>query len=90
MISDNDQRQRRCPRLGHEVTFQYCRTQEGETICPNIFNCWWEHFDVVGFLQKNLPPEEFEALTQHRPKKPKLSSVLELVEQARKRLDEKV
>ena len=87
MLEEHDERVRRCPRLGHEVTFRYCRTQEGESICPRILDCWWETFDVRGFLERHLPPEQMRPLLEgERP--PKIASLVELIEQARRRAQE--
>jgi len=48
-----------------------------------VFDCWWESFDVVDFLKSRLSPDQFHRLSQTRPK-PKIDSLLELVEQAKK------
>ncbi|NOY82902.1 MAG: hypothetical protein GXP31_18040 [Kiritimatiellaeota bacterium] len=82
MLSDEDHRVRRCPRLGHEVRFRYCRTQEGDRICPHILDCWWESFDVAGFLRPHLAAQEWERLVVRRPR-PKVAGILELIQKAR-------
>ncbi len=82
MLDREDHRTRRCPRLGHEVDFHYCRTQEGFTICPKILDCWWETFDVAAFLKQNLPPEQWEALQNPKPPD-KVAGLLELIRRAR-------
>jgi hypothetical protein len=82
VATEHDERRLRCRRLGHEVTFGYCRTQEGESVCALILDCWWEAFDVAGFLRKHLEPEEFERLAR-RGFRPKVTSLLDLVQQAR-------
>jgi len=81
---DHDERTIRCRRLGHAVTFLYCRTQEGRSLCPRILDCWWEVFDVRAFLEDNLPPEEFQKLTAPPPAS-KVASLLDLIEQAESR-----
>ena len=55
---DTERLVRRCPRLGGEVAFGYCKVCGGEkTPCFKVFDCWWERFDVVyGGVQKNLAP----------------------------------
>lgn len=62
MLSDHDERRLRCRRLGQEVTFRYCRTQEGATVCRSILDCWWEVFGVEAFLARQLPETEFAEL----------------------------
>jgi len=77
--------ERRCPRLGSAVNFAYC-LDAGETPLPcfKICDCWWEYFDVVDCLKRTLSEQDFKNLMQTRPK-PKLTSLLQLIEQAQKR-----
>ena len=80
---DPEKFRRRCPMLGGEVPLAYCeQCAEGQKICPKIFNCWWERFDVVGYLERKLPPEEYEGLIDRRPQS-KISSILACIEKAR-------
>ena len=80
-----DQLERRCPRLGGPVTFAYCKgCGDLNQPCWKTIDCWWEHFDIVAYLQENLPAEAFQKIMDARPK-PKLSSLVELIEQAKKR-----
>ena len=68
--------------LGHEVPFSYCR-QPGKGIpCRKIFDCWWETIDIKGFVEKNFSEEIQAAL--HEPPKPKMLSLLDIIEQARR------
>ena len=74
----------RCSRLGSNVGFGYCRNcGDGRSPCFKVFDCWWETFDVVAYFKERLSDEEFAKLAQSRPK-PKVSSLLELIEQARR------
>lgn len=84
MAEQEDHRSRRCPKLGHDVRFGYCRTQEGTSVCPRILDCWWERFDVESFLRQSLPAQTYERLLTPSGK-PKMSSIIELIEQAKKR-----
>lgn len=86
MLNAEDHRVRRCPRLGHDIHFRYCRTQEEERLCPRILDCWWEIFDINGFLKAHLSPEEWEHLTPEHPK-PKITGILELIQKARESAD---
>lgn len=80
-----EKRQRRCPRLGHEVSFSYCLTcGENKGLCWKIADCWWEIFDVVEYLEAHYPSETVAAVLSSRPK-PKITSILELIEQAKQR-----
>ena len=80
--------ERRCPRLGGDVAFGYCKVcGEDETPCFKVFDCWWERFDVVAHMQACLSPEAFEALSASRPQ-PKVTSLVDLIHQARARASE--
>ena len=76
--------QRRCPRLGGPVTFHYCRTCSGEKkACWKIIDCWWEIFDVQRYLKDTLSEEEYRCLIENRQPKPKVTSLLEILEKTR-------
>jgi len=77
----------RCPRLGHHITFSYCRVENKGLPCFKIIDCWYEHFMIEDFLRKDLKPEEWEKVF-NRPKKPKILSLVELIEEAKKRTQE--
>jgi hypothetical protein len=81
--------QRRCPRLGGLVPFRYCRNgAAAPEICFKVLDCWWERFDVVGFFKDRLSSEAFAKL--HSPPTPdKISSLIELVNQARQSANRK-
>jgi len=86
MNEDKDQIERRCPRLGGTVSFGYCRTSgEGHCACWKILDCWWESFDVVTYLRNSLSEERFNQLVHAKPK-PKVVSLFEIMEQAKKRI----
>jgi hypothetical protein len=55
--------------------------------CFKVIDCWWETFDVVRYLKDHLAPEQLDRLLSARPK-PKISSLVELIEQAKKRQQE--
>jgi hypothetical protein len=46
-------------------------------------DCWHSHFQVEQHLRTELTPEEWQR-TFTRPPKPKMLSLVELIEQARK------
>jgi len=88
MTRTRDHLQRRCPRLGGPVEFSYCRTMGDNGLpCWKVFDCWWEMFDVVAYFKGRLDDETFEKIATARPK-PKVTSILEIVEQAQKRVAE--
>ena len=85
MSANQDSLVRRCPRLGNPVPFNYCEIcGDDQQLCFKILDCWWEHFDVVQYLKDNLTVDQFNRLTEARAK-PKVTSLIELIEQARRR-----
>ena len=81
----------RCRRLGHEVTFGYCRQETMGKPCRLILDCWWEQFDVRAFLQANLSAEEMGAVERAGLSAPtaKVQNLFELIQQAKDRLNDK-
>ncbi len=74
----------RCRKLGNPVPFSYCRTENRGSPCSKIIDCWYEVFMVEDFLRRELEPEEWERIFS-QPPKPKVLTLLELIEEARKR-----
>jgi hypothetical protein len=71
--------------LGNPVPFEYCKVcDDDQHPCFKILDCWWEYFDVVQYLKERLPEDQFNRLMTARPK-PKVTSLVELIEQTRKR-----
>jgi hypothetical protein len=89
MLNEHDQDLLlRCRRLGHEVTFGYCRQETRGTPCRLILNCWWEQFDVRSFLQANLPAEDMAQVERagDSPPPAKVLSLVEMIQQTKDRL----
>ncbi len=89
MLNDHDQDVLpRCPRLGHELTFGYCRQESRGKPCRLILDCWWERFDVRAFFQAHLPQEEMVQMERvcSAPPPAKVTSLLDLIQQTREQL----
>ena len=75
-----------CKMLGHHVPFSYCvsspeqRTEQ--KLCSQIRNCWFEQFDIDAYLEEHFSKEEILKLIE--PKRTKMSSLVELIEKAKK------
>ena len=82
-----DDNQIRCSRLGHHLAFSYCRVENKGLPCFKIMDCWYEHFMIEDFLRKELNTEEWEKVF-NRPTKPKVLSLLELIQEAKKKTQE--
>ena len=76
----------RCPRLGHQVSFSYCRKENQGFPCFKALDCWYEHFLIEEFFRKELMAEEWKNIFE-TPPKPKMLSLLELIEEAKKRTE---
>lgn len=81
-IEEHDQDTGYCRMLGHHVPFSYCRTGAGSQPCRKILDCWFETFDVRTFVNEHYSQEQIQAILT--PAKPKMLSLLELIEQARR------
>lgn len=68
--------------LGHHVSFAYCRVQTDGRPCRRILDCWFEKFDIRSFVSEHFTAEQIEALLAPPP--PKMATLLELIERARK------
>ncbi|OQY45180.1 MAG: hypothetical protein B6240_09205 [Desulfobacteraceae bacterium 4572_87] len=78
-----DEKTIRCPRLGHQVSFSFCRMENNGLPCFKTLDCWYVHFPVEAYLKSELSPEQWKKALS-RPSKNKMASLLELIEQARK------
>jgi len=74
----------RCPRLGGEVTFSYCQAEGGDLPCPRIAVCWHPYFPVEAYLKERLTPAQWDQLFNQPPKN-KVTTLVELIEAAKKR-----
>jgi len=79
----------RCRRLGHEITFGYCRRENFGRPCRLILDCWWERFDVRSFLEAHLTADAMTQL-EHAvatPPPTKVQSLLDLIQQTKGRME---
>ena len=74
----------RCPRLGHQICFSYCRRENHGLPCFKTLDCWYAHFMVEDYLRNELSPEEWGKAFK-RSDKTKTVSLIELIEQAKER-----
>jgi len=74
----------RCPRLGGEITFAYCRRERDNLPCPRIITCWEMYFPVEKYLRSKLSREEWNRCFNQAPRD-KVISLVELVETTKKR-----
>lgn len=79
-----DRLQRRCPKLGHQIDFGYCRRENKGNPCGKALDCWFEIFDVVGFFRPRLTEAQWRQYFAGAAP-PKVLSLLDLIEQAKAR-----
>ena len=82
-----DQLQMRCPRLGGEVTFGYCEREGGDLPCQRIVVCWQPYFPVEAYLRRKLAPRQWDDWSGRKPQD-KVVSLIELIEEAKKRIED--
>ncbi len=75
--TEEDGRPLYCRRLGHAVTFGYCRTGTGDLPCPRVLDCWFGTFGVAGYLRSRYTPEQIARVL--RPPREKISQILDIV-----------
>ena len=73
----------RCPRLGHQIHFSYCRTENRGLPCFKTLDCWHHHFKVVDHLKDELTEDQWQSVFGS-PTQPKVLSLIELIERAKK------
>lgn len=78
----------RCPRLGHQISFSYCLSENDGLPCSRTINCWNDHFAAEEFLRKRLSQKDWESAF-NSPPKAKVVSLVELIQQAKKRTMDK-
>ena len=74
----------RCPRLGQQIHFSYCRQENMGLPCFKALDCWHIHFRVVDYLRQELTGVEWEESFE-KPRTPKIVSLARLIEKAQKK-----
>lgn len=77
----------RCPRLGHQIHFAYCRKENFGLPCFKALQCWHPYFNVEEYLRRELSADQWREAFE-KPGKHKVLSLVELIEQAQKRKKE--
>ncbi len=87
MIEEHDALIIRCPMLGGEVPFHYCRTVNEELPCRKIIICWEFRIEIGKFLSENYSLDQIQCALAP-PTKTRLDTILELIEKAKKTKEE--
>ncbi len=83
IIEKIDQLETRCPKLGHQVSFSYCRQENAPYPCSRTVGCWHHRFPVETVLRFHLSEEQMRRL--FAPPKFRVESLMETIEAAKKR-----
>jgi hypothetical protein len=78
----------RCPRLGGEVKFSYCRKEGGDLPCLRIITCWYPYFPAEQYLRASMTKDSWDSFVGQMPKD-KITTLMELIEAAKKRTTQK-
>jgi hypothetical protein len=82
MMDEYDDKTIRCPRVGGEVNFKFCRFENNLLPCRFIIGCWQTQIDIEGFVSAHYSNEELSHI--FAPPKPKLESLVSMIEKAKK------
>jgi hypothetical protein len=82
LIERYDELEGYCRMLGHHLSFRYCRTMAEGLPCGKIVDCWFEKIEIEAFVREHYSEAERERI--FAPPKPKVTSLLEIIENARK------
>jgi len=83
MIEEYDDLLIRCPMLGGEVPFRYCRTLNEELPCRKIIICWEFRIEIGKFLSEHYSLDQIEKALSP-PTKTRIETIVELIEKAKK------
>jgi hypothetical protein len=75
-----DDRPGYCRKLGHHITFKYCRSVADGLPCHKVLDCWFEQFPVNDFINGHYSQEEKGRFLS--PPQPKIISLLDLIKKA--------
>jgi hypothetical protein len=87
VIEEHDVLIIRCPQLGGEIPFRYCRTVNEDLPCRKIMVCWEFRIEISKFLAEHYSMDQIQCAFIP-PTKTRLDTILELVEKAKKIKDE--
>ena len=85
-VSVFDEKEGYCRILGHHLRFSYCRSCQEGFPCFKILDCWFENLDIRTFIEENFTAAEIEQFL--KPPKPKMQTLMTLIQQAQERMKE--
>ena len=82
MIQEYDSEEFYCPKLGHHLTFEYCRSENFGIPCFRIYMCCSAKIPIQEYLSNNYPDAVITRIS--KPRENKITSILKLVTNAQK------
>ena len=67
-----------CPKLGHHLSFKYCRSENLGLPCSRLIKCCSDKLPVQNYLNTHYSGEEINQILK-RPE-PKINSILDIVQ----------
>lgn len=80
-----DQIEVRCPRLGGEVSFGYCRLVADGLPCERALICFERKFPVAEYFRRVLKEATFRRCFEETPAENRYQKLLRTVSQAKKK-----
>jgi len=71
----------RCPRIGGDVIFKFCRSCD-QPFCHRIIVCWAITIDIGTYLAQNFTPQQIHSGLERKPRD-KLSQLLNLAQKSK-------
>jgi len=72
-----------CRKLGHHLSFEYCRKENTSLPCAAIARCWSERLPIENYLQKHFNNEDIAYLSEE--KQPKTVSIWQIMNSIKER-----
>ncbi len=76
-----------CRKLGHHLTFKYCREENLGMPCAKILDCWYDKIHIHDYLGEFYVSDDLNYL--YKSQTPKITSILNLIEDAKRRVTNK-
>ncbi|MBN1799183.1 MAG: hypothetical protein JW822_11450 [Spirochaetales bacterium] len=84
MMELHDDKKTYCRKLGHHLTFQYCRREKQGLPCKKIIDCWFDKFNIQNYLKEYYKMDELAHIFE--TPRPKMETLVELIRQAQQRM----
>jgi len=76
-----DRLETRCPKLGHQVAFSYCRQERGGLPCARTLACWQPRFPVELVLRRTVTEADWNRIFVEPPKS-RIDALLDAIDRA--------